>query len=163
MTRFELTIRAQDLPTTEAGNPSLIRKNLYFQAVRAGGRGRAMIAKTPLAKSFIARLGGLLLRRGYICDKGAPLITDGCWRLTLVQFAGKRQKGTELAQLDSDSCLSPVKDALKTTGVYRDDMLVVQDVTLALYRKGDPGLYILLERLDEAEIEAWRARYLASK
>jgi hypothetical protein len=162
MNRFELTIPKTSLATTEVGNPALPRKDAYHKAARAGGYGRAMIVRTTAAEDFIARLGGLLLRNGHRCSKADPLITDGCWRLTLVQFAPRRRKGTELALLDSDACLSPVKDALKETGVYLDDMLVVQDRTVALYRKGDPGLWICLVRLDEAKLEALRELYMGA-
>lgn len=161
MDRFELTVGKNSLATTKAGNPVLPTKNEYFHAVRAGGYGRAMIARTPAANTFIARLGGLLLRHGHRCDKAEPLITDGCWRLTLVSFAGRRRKGTELAHLDSDACISPVRDALEEAHVLDNDMRILTDVTHAVYRKGEPGLHILLERLDEAEVERLRAMCLA--
>lgn len=160
MDRFELTITKTSLATTAAGNPVLPTKNEYFHAVRAGKGGRAMIARTPLANTFIKRLGGLLLRHGHQCDKADPLIADGYWRLTLVQFAGRRRKDTTLAHMDSDACLSPVRDAMEEAGVLDNDMRILQDRTVALYRKGDPGLWIMLERLDEAAVEGLRAMYL---
>lgn len=159
MIRFELQIGPETLAHVD-GRPNLPTKNRYFTVGRVGGpRGRATILLSTEAKSFVQRLGGLVLRAGHHCDPSFPLIDEGSWRLTLVQFAPRRREKTDLALLDSDACLSPVKDALQKVGVLSNDMVIVEDRTFALYRKGRPGLTILLERLSDSDLEAIRARW----
>jgi hypothetical protein len=164
MDRFELEIRAQDLPRTEAGNPALPTKNTSFKPGRVGGRrsGRATILKTALHKRFIARMSEVLLRRGVTCSKAVPMIVDGTWRLTLVAYAPRRRGKTDLPLLDSDACLSPVRDALTACGVWGDDIMTAEDRSITLYRKGDPGLWICLERLSEADLAKLREDFLGA-
>ena len=71
---------------------------------------------------------------------------------------------TESAKVSrsADSCLSPVKDALQHCGVLANDMRIIEDRAIAISRKGEAGLSILLERMTDAEVEDLRAHCLVS-
>lgn len=123
----------------------LPRKNAYFQAVKAGQR--ASIAKTSHARAFIAALEekarkvGLDVRptrhgptkgdaaKAYRAERP---IRDGWWELDLLVVSKRRNLSLDVLTpaTDSDSCLSPVKDALQHAGILDDDARITGDRTL---------------------------------
>lgn len=121
--------------------PAFVRKNERY---RAFGRGRyARIILSATARKFQKLVSDAVF---FLWD--GPKATDGTWRLRVVTVWPKlRHVGPDVPGGDSDASLSAIKDALQTAGFIDDDVRIVSDETLNLYRKGARGLYVVLERV----------------
>ncbi len=124
--------------------PMFLRKNERY---RAFGKGRfARIILSSPARKFEAAVAHV------IAVIGAPPITSGVWKLTVHTVWDKqRHVGPSVPHGDSDASLSAIKDALQNGGAIDDDVRIITDETFNYYRKGERGLYAVLERLDMAE------------
>lgn len=141
-------ICGDDLPEGKKGGGQktgrLPRKNAYFQAVK---RGKApQIVKTTQAERFIrvlesrARELELEVRPSRMGPKKGPEakeyragrpINVGWWALDVLVVSKRRNLSLDVLTpaVDSDSCLSPVKDALQHAGIIDDDARVIHDRT----------------------------------
>lgn len=149
MDAWRVVLGPTDLPVFPRGKgspatPGLPTKNAYFTIATRG--------KPP--KQFHQIVSRASIRKGLVDaivaaaweDSGQPLPRFVCpVTLHLVQFAPKvRRNGpaSGLPLLDSDACLSAVRDALQHAGVVEDDALIVRNVCESRYRRGEPGLEI---------------------
>lgn len=149
-----LSFDATTLPR-EKGSGQLPRKNVYWMM----RRGMAGLTHTKLAKGFITAVHGEALRLGWDpavvrvvkrrrVVEGTPPIRGGWWVLSVLQRTPTRNLSLDVLAplLDSDACLSPVKDALALAGVIDNDARIVRDVTAAVL--GELALWVRLVRVD---------------
>jgi len=79
---------------------------------------------------------------------GVGTIQEGAWKITIYTVCDRlRHLGPSVPFGDSDSVLVAVKDALENAGFIDNDGRIVSDETHTLYRKGERGVYVVLERL----------------
>lgn len=157
--RLELVIDTQHLPATrtKAGkrSPQLPRKNDYFRIVKPRGPGAARLIVSEIGKAHRLAMSQAAVRAGLFCSKSKPLIASGLWALRLKVWAprkrGELEDGLPVPLIDSDACLSPVKDALMHAGIIDDDWRIETDSTRREYRKGAPGYAVTLLRLTAGE------------
>lgn len=163
--RVELVFDTDDLPLSKKGRGRgrvLPRKNVYFGVDRSTGG----VYITPEARQFRTSMRARALAAGVLSPTQLePAIVSGWWRLDLLVFAPRRRvdRDVMLPFLDSDGCLSPVRDALHkctaklTRGgpdlgaILDDDCRIVVDSTAAVYRAGRPGLIVRLERVRDPQ------------
>lgn len=153
----QIDIGAHALPEGKL-HAVLPTKNKYFK-VGTRGRGpksRAMLFRSPEAMEFVDRLVAVLTAMGFELPprvagelRGPAVIRSGWWTLDLLAFAPRKRADLDVLapDLDSEACLSPVKDALQYAGFIDDDGRIVKDTPIAVYRAHDPGLRIRLTRV----------------
>ncbi len=167
--RWWMEMRPGDLPRVRppgrgvpVGGPVFPTKNTARRNV--AGRGGAHSNRVlEFRCCFATKLGALLpplelkstSTRYKLADKWVEklvtLIDSAFWSLHLTTYAPTQshQLGESNApHIDSDACLSAVKDALEWAKVIDNDMRIREDHTRTEYRKGEPGLVIELRRLD---------------
>ena len=142
---MKIELEPEHMPLNASGNPGLPRKNDHFEVHRRGKR--ATIGLTQRSRDFREILS--VLKAGM----WSQTIDEGPLALWLVQYAptkhGDGIKGMEgRGRLDSDACLTPVKDALQHAGFISDDAIITEDHTRVVYRKGRPGLRIELREVE---------------
>lgn len=163
--RVELVFEPEDLPLSKKGGGRgrvLPRKNVYFAVDRKTGG----YYLTPEAREFRRAVRAKAIEAGVMTGFALePAICSGWWRLDLLTFAPRKRDAVDvlLPFVDSDGCLSPVKDALvKCTaklqrggpelgGVLDRDERVVADSTAIAYRPGRPGLIVRLTRVRDPQ------------
>ncbi len=82
---------------------------------------------------------------------GSKTIRDGLWSLEVLSIWPHERHlegAAELANGDADAPLSMVRDAMQRAGIIDDDMRIVSDRTLAIYRKNERRTIARLTRLD---------------
>ena len=82
---------------------------------------------------------------------GEKTIRDGLWSLEVLSIWPHERHlegAAELANGDADAPLSMVRDAMQRAGIIDDDMRIVSDRTLAIYRKDERRTIARLTRLD---------------
>lgn len=158
--RVVLHFGPHDLPASKkSGDPILPRKNVYFATTRGGG-----IHLTPEARAFRKMMAAKCRQQGFLVGGPEAVIRDGWWRLELLTIAGRRNTTRDvlLPCVDSDACLSPVKDALvkccyvgkrELPGLIDGDDRIIGDSTHDAWREGEPGLVIRLRRVEDPQVE----------
>lgn len=165
MDLIELTFDTEHLPVSRVGKGRgrvLPRKNAYFAVDQKTGRPYL----TAIARDFRRSMRTRAIAAG-IMDPFAltPVISSGWWVLELLVIAGRRSLSLDvlLPLVDSDGCLSPVKDALaKCTGrptrggpemgaIIDNDARIVSDSTAIACREGRPGLRVRLVRVRDPQ------------
>ncbi len=147
---LRLRIEAHDLPRTETANgqpggPALPRKGAYWQLTLHGRRPAMVQSRT--AEAFVATLREAALQLGLglgplvrtpsarkkLAAGSAPCaITSGLWTIHVHVTTPRRTEmpsGEVVPLIDSDACLTPVRDALQCAGVLDDDARIVSDST----------------------------------
>ena len=100
---------------------------------------------------------------------GERTIRDGLWSLEVLSIWPNQRHldaAHELANGDSDAPLSMVRDAMQRAGIIDDDMRIVADHTLAIYRKDQRRTIARLVRLrgaDEVQRQGTIASLLAAE
>ena len=82
---------------------------------------------------------------------GERTIRDGLWSLEVLSIWPHQRHldgAGELANGDADAPLSMVRDAMQRAGIIDDDMRIVSDRTLAIYRKDERRTIARLTRID---------------
>lgn len=150
----------------KGGKGRLPRKNVYY----AVDRRRGGIYRTPHAEQFIGALRAEAARIGLGVDREKTLrpICNGYWVLDLLVGAPEAKRTLELLvpKLDSDACLSPVKDALQESGILDDDGRIVRDSSTAVLSRGNPFVIVELRRIGNPELAIqdrwpWASYYFA--
>jgi len=157
--QVEISIESSALPEGKR-YAVLPTKNKYFK-VGTRGRGdkaRAAMFRSNDAMEFIDCLVGVLTASGYDLPpcvdgklRGPAVVRTGWWTLDLLAYAPRKRADLDVLapDLDSEACLSPVKDALQYAGFIDDDGRIVRDTAIAVYRAGNPGLRIRLTRVGD--------------
>lgn len=140
-----IVVTAAELPRTDAGGPALPRKGTYWQLTKHGAR-PAMVP-SRIAEGFVASLRAAAIAAGLGVgrkirtpshrrqDKPGDLpcsITAGLWRCHVHVCTPRTTElpsGELVPLIDSDACLTPVRDALQCAGVLDDDIRIVGDST----------------------------------
>ncbi len=145
MNRLEIELDREDL--APCGLPT---KNTYH----AIGKRRRYVTKKGIEFRYVlARVchhAGLTTGEVEHPPHDCPVIDSGLWRLDLDVGQNRRSHALdgEQGHLDSDACLSPVRDALQWVGILDDDMRIREDHTRVSYDKKDgPWVRIVLTRL----------------
>lgn len=137
--------RAKGSPAT----PGLPTKNAYFTIATRGKKPRQFHQIVSRA-SIRNGLKKAILAANWEDTGEPPPRFDAPVSLTLIQYAPKMRRtgaAAGLPLLDSDACLSAVRDALEHAGVVANDALIVHNVCESRYRKGEPGLEIEVRAL----------------
>ena len=82
---------------------------------------------------------------------GPNTIQSGLWSLEVLSIWPHQRHlngAGELANGDADAPLSMVRDAMQRSGIIDDDMRIVSDRTLAIYRKDERRTIARLTRID---------------
>ncbi len=82
---------------------------------------------------------------------GTNTIQSGLWSLEVLSIWPHQRHlegAGELANGDADAPLSMVRDAMQRAGIIDDDMRIVSDRTLAIYRKDERRTIARLTRID---------------
>ena len=146
------------------------------------GRGKGGTFEKTASKWFKAAVAKAAQERGFAAPVKVPAIKSGPHKREASTVFGERtiQSGLwalevlsiwpnqrhldaahELANGDADAPLSMVRDAMQRAGIIDDDMRIVADHTLAIYRKDQRRTIARLVRLRGAD-EAQRQDTIAS-
>lgn len=148
---WRVVLGPEDLPVFPRGKgspstPGLPTKNAYF-TIATRGTGKKRFSQIVSRKSIREGLRKAIIAATWQDTGKAPPSFARPVTLHLVQYAPKmRREGLAagLPLLDSDACLSAVRDALQHAGIVENDALIVRNVCESRYRKGRPGLEIEL-------------------
>ena len=117
---------------------------------------KAAVAKAAAAHNFVPPVRLPEIKSGPHKRKasttyGGKTIRDGLWSLEVLSIWPHERHlegAAELANGDADAPLSMVRDAMQRAGIIDDDMRIVSDRTLAIYRKDERRTIARLTRLD---------------
>jgi len=117
---------------------------------------KAAVAKAAEARGFVAPVKIPAIKTGPHKRKastvfGERTIRDGLWSLEVLSIWPHERHlegAAELANGDADAPLSMVRDAMQRAGIIDDDMRIVSDRTLAIYRKDERRTIARLTRID---------------
>lgn len=130
---------------------------------------KAAVAKAAQAHGFTAPVKVPAIKSGphkHVASTifGEHTIRSGLWSLEVLSIWPHERHldpAHELANGDADAPLSMVRDAMQRAGIIDDDMRIVADHTLAIYRKDERRTIARLVRLRGAD-EAQRQDTIAS-
>ena len=130
---------------------------------------KAAVAKAAHVRGFAAPVKVHAIKSGphkrdASTTFGERTIRDGLWSLEVLSIWPHQRHlegAGELANGDADAPLSMVRDAMQRAGIIDDDMRIVADHTLAIYRKDQRRTIARLVRLRGAD-EAQRQDTIAS-
>lgn len=163
-TTIELVFDECHLPLSRVGKGQgrvLPRKNVYFRVDQRSGTPYV----TPEAREFRRSMRARAIAAGVLEPRSlVPAVSFGWWRLDLLVFAGRKRLDRDvlLPFVDSEACLSPVKDAMvkctakerggpELAAVLDDDARIIADSTAVAYREGRPGLIVRLTRVRDPQ------------
>lgn len=122
---------------------------------------KAAVAKAAAPLGFTAPIKVAAIASGPHKRKastvyGERTIRDGLWSLEVLSIWPSQRHldaAHELANGDADAPLSMVRDAMQRAGIIDDDMRIVADRTLAIYRKDERRTIARLTRLDGPSLD----------
>ncbi len=117
---------------------------------------KAAVAKAAHVRGFAAPVKVHAIKSGphkrdASTTFGERTIRDGLWSLEVLSIWPHQRHlegAGELANGDADAPLSMVRDAMQRAGIIDDDMRIVSDRTLAIYRKDERRTIARLTRID---------------